>query len=71
MPPVTMRSLLFLYLLNLAIAPVFTATAKGKDKGDKKDFDIKSLSLREVGARNTVVGGKLMPMKQQLSSASI
>ncbi|TFB01591.1 Inorganic pyrophosphatase [Trichoderma ghanense] len=50
-----MRSPLSLYLLNLAIAPVFSSAAAGvKDKGDKKEFDVKSLSLREVGARNTV-----------------
>lgn len=54
----TMRSLLSLCLLNLAIAPVLSAAttaAKGGDKGGKKEFDVKALSLREVGARNTLV----------------
>lgn len=53
-----MRSLLSLCLLNLAIAPVFSAAtnaAKSGDKDGKKEFDVKALSLREVGARNTVV----------------
>ncbi|KAK0757928.1 hypothetical protein N5P37_009220 [Trichoderma harzianum] len=52
-----MRSLLSLCLLNLAIAPVFSAAttaAKGGDKDGKKEFDVKALSLREVGARNTL-----------------
>ncbi|OTA08569.1 pyrophosphatase [Trichoderma parareesei] len=50
-----MRLLSSLYLLSLAIAPVFaTADGKARSKSGSKIFDVKSLSLREVGARNTV-----------------
>jgi inorganic pyrophosphatase len=54
-----MRSIISLSLLHLAISPVFfvaTAAAKCDDsKAATKAFDPKSLTLREVGARNTVV----------------
>ncbi|KAL7793813.1 inorganic pyrophosphatase [Trichoderma ceciliae] len=52
-----MRSTISLYLLHLAISPVFsaaTSAAKSNDKGTIKAFDPKALTLREVGARNTV-----------------
>lgn len=42
----------------LSILPVFSAFAAAKcddSKAAKKAFDPKSLTLREVGARNTVV----------------
>lgn len=55
-----MRLLPSLYLLSLAIAPIFaTADGEAKSKSGSKNFDVKSLSLREVGARNTVVSRKL------------
>ncbi|KAH6603790.1 inorganic pyrophosphatase [Trichoderma cornu-damae] len=52
-----MRLTISLYLLHLAIAPVFSAAtdaSKSDDKAAQKGFDLKSLTLREVGARNTL-----------------